>query len=63
MENKIIIVLSTEGDYFKSLDDTTFKSTLNIQEATHFNSVNDAARVIHDLAIPFVWPEVSVQEV
>lgn len=50
-------------DYYVKTGDTSWKSSLNIQDATKFDSRSDAEYEIERLLIRSIWPKASVMEI
>jgi len=50
-------------DYYVKTGDTSWKSSLDIQDATRFDSRSDAQNEIEELSIRSIWPEASVIEI
>ena len=50
-------------DYYVKTGDTSWKSSLNIQDATKFDSRTDAQYEIERLLIRSIWPEATVMEI
>jgi len=55
------IRLSNEGDYFKDeKNDGIYRSTLNIGEATSFETEAEAKEAYEDFGVQFMWKEAKV---
>ena len=50
-------------DYYVKTGDTSWKSSLDIQDATKFDSRSDAQYEIERLLIRSIWPKASVMEI
>jgi hypothetical protein len=58
------IRLSNEGDYFKDeKNDGIYRSTLNIREATSFESEAEAKEAYEDFGVRFMWREAKIIKV
>ena len=57
-----VIALSNEGDYFQETDvKDTWRSTLNLNEATRFNSEGEAQETLIDYGIRMMWKEANIK--
>lgn len=51
------------SDYYVKTGDTRWRSSLNIEDATKFDSRSDAEYEIKRLSIRSIWPEATVMEI
>ena len=61
--NKYIIVLSKENDLLSIVKDTTYKATFSLDNATKFDTHQDATRFLQEEGVRFMWRDAEVKKI
>lgn len=61
MEKKYYIVLSEHNDFLKIVKDTTWKAVFGVNNATFFESREEAIAFMIDEEIRSIWPHSKVE--
>lgn len=57
------IVLSKEGDFLKKLDENSWRSVYYYDEATIFDTYEEAVFYLNNLSIRSIWPQARVESI
>lgn len=57
------IVLSNEGDFLRFTSKDTWRSTLEIQKATFFDTYEEAQQILMDYSIKSIWKDAYVIDI
>jgi hypothetical protein len=57
------ILLSNEGDFLKKLDEDMWKSVYYYDDATIFETYEEAIFYLSDMSIRSIWPQAKVESI
>lgn len=57
------ILLSNEGDFLKKLDENMWRSVYYYDDATTFETYEEATFYLNDMSIRSIWPQAKVESI
>jgi len=60
---EFVVVLSNENDLMQLSEKNIYGATFDIFKATKFKTQEEAHKVVQDLGIRFMWPEVYIKSI
>ena len=63
IEKKYFIILSKDGDFLKVVKDTMWRAVFGVNNATFFDSREEAMAFMIDEEIRSIWPHAKVESI